>query len=518
MWWISFVVLCLVGGVWALASPLMSVPDEPAHAIKAAAMWRGELRGYVIDLPPGNPAGVPSQVVDKVPEEYAQLHDEPSCYKGKPSQPAGCTPVIDDDQAIVQIGSPAGTYPPLFYAAVGWTSRLLSPYRAIYGMRLCSVLMCAALLASALASARSLGRTRLAVGGVVLAVTPMTLFLAGSVNPNGLEIAASIATFVVLLDLLTRRGAPPTRLLVRALVVASCFVAARPLSPLYFVLAIGFVVVAALTRERLSELVADTRARIAGAALAVVALLSALLMVLAPPPLAGLPRPDLTFRNAFPDSFDLLDFRARQMIGLFGWLDTVVPDWLTHGWLWAVGCIVVVALVVDTTVRRRITLLGAVAATVLVPLTIESVQAHEIGLYWQGRYTLPLAVGVPILAGWMIADAPLVATAVGRRIGTAVVVVISVGVGFVQLFAWATALSRYVVGAPTGTFSFLHGDGWRPPFGSSALFGLALVAFVAYAGWMILLAVGGPPSADAARASGRTHALVGAEEGGHQPD
>ena len=86
VWWISFLVLSLVGGVWALASPLMSIPDEPAHAIKAAAMWRGELRGYVIDLPPGNVAGVPSQVVDKVPEEYAQLHDEPECFKGKPSQ------------------------------------------------------------------------------------------------------------------------------------------------------------------------------------------------------------------------------------------------------------------------------------------------------------------------------------------------------------------------------------------------------------------------------------------------
>ncbi len=511
-------VLCLVGGVWALASPLMSVPDEPAHAIKAAAMWRGELRGYVIDLPPGNPAGVPSQVVDKVPEEYAQLHDEPTCYKGKPSQPASCTPVIDDDEAVVQIGSPAGTYPPLFYAAVGWTSRLFSPYRALYAMRLCSVLMCAAILASALASARSLGRTRLAVGGVVLAVTPMTLFLAGSINPNGLEIAAAIATLVVFLDLLTRRGPPSTRLLVRAVVVASCFVAARPLSPLYFLLAVGFVVVAALTRARLLELFADTQARVAGAALAVVALLSALLMVLAPPPLAGLPRPDLTLRNALPASFDLVEFRARQMIGLFGWLDTVLPDWLTHGWLWAVGIVVLVALVVDTTVRRRLTLLGAVAAAVLVPVAIESVQAHEIGLYWQGRYTLPLAVAVPVLAGWMIADAPVVASDVGRRVGRVGIVVVSLGVGFVQLFAWATALSRYVVGAPTGAFSFLHGTGWRPPLGSWALFVLALLAFGAYAGWTILLAIGGPRPDDDAVASGRAHALVGAEEGGHQPE
>ena len=139
--------------------------------------------------------------------------------------------MIDDDQDVVQIGSPAGTYPPLFDVVVGWTSRLFSPYRALYGMRLCSVLMCAALLASALASARSLGRTRVAVGGVVLAVTPMTLFLAGSINPNGLDIAAAIATFAVLLDLLTRRGAPATRLLVRAVVVASCFVAASTAEP-----------------------------------------------------------------------------------------------------------------------------------------------------------------------------------------------------------------------------------------------------------------------------------------------
>ena len=265
-------------------------------------------------------------------------------------------------------------------------------------MRLCSVLMSAALLASALASARSLGRTRLAVGEVVLAITPMTLFLAGSVNPNGLEIAASIATFVVLLDLLTRRGPPPTRLLVRAVVVASCFVAARPLvSPLYFVLAIGCVVVAALTRERLFELLADVRARVAAGALAVVRAAQravdgarATALGRAPPGRtsalperpAGLmgsrglqgPADGRSLRVARHPPSGLVDAR----VALGG-----RSSWCSWRWWSTRRC------------NQHVTLLGAVAATVAVPIVIESVQAHEIGLYWQGRYSLPLAVGGP---------------------------------------------------------------------------------------------------------------------------
>jgi hypothetical protein len=251
---------------------------------------------------------------------------------------------------------------------------------------------------------------------------------------------------------------------------------------------VGLVALAALTRARTVELLSDRRARIAGGILAAVAVLSGLLMVVDPPPLAGTPRPDLTFRGALRASWDLIPFRTRQVVGLFGWLDTAPPEWLWHTWIAVVAAMVVLALALDTTVRRRVTLVVAVAATVAVPVVIESAQAGDIGLYWQGRYSLPLAVMVPILAGWMIADSPGSATRLGQRLGMIGVALVAVGAGWAQLYAWAFALSRYVVGEPTGAFSFLGHGGWSPRPGTTALFVLALLAFTAYAGWTVVLA------------------------------
>ena len=40
---VAFLAIFLPMLLWALASPLMSVPDEPSHAIRAAAVVRGEV-------------------------------------------------------------------------------------------------------------------------------------------------------------------------------------------------------------------------------------------------------------------------------------------------------------------------------------------------------------------------------------------------------------------------------------------------------------------------------------------
>ncbi len=70
-------------------------------------------------------------------------------------------------------------------------------------MRLCSVLVGAALLASGLASAREATSGRFTVAGAALAATPMAFFLIGSINPSGFEIAAAFATWLAWLELLS---------------------------------------------------------------------------------------------------------------------------------------------------------------------------------------------------------------------------------------------------------------------------------------------------------------------------
>ena len=45
---LPFTVFALLGILWALASPVFSVPDENAHAVKAIAQVRGQVIGYTV--------------------------------------------------------------------------------------------------------------------------------------------------------------------------------------------------------------------------------------------------------------------------------------------------------------------------------------------------------------------------------------------------------------------------------------------------------------------------------------
>ena len=49
-WPVLVVLFTLPGVAWALASPLFSAPDEPSHAIKAVALWSGQLTGEDLRL------------------------------------------------------------------------------------------------------------------------------------------------------------------------------------------------------------------------------------------------------------------------------------------------------------------------------------------------------------------------------------------------------------------------------------------------------------------------------------
>ncbi len=477
VWWVSLAIFGLLGGIWALSSPLMSVPDEPAHAIRAVAVWHGELVGHEV----GGDGLTDVQVQDRVPDAYAQLHAEPACYKGQPWVPASCAPSVGTGTTATAVFSPAGWYPPLYYIAVGWPGRLLSPYRALYAMRLCSVAIGAALLASAMASAFRLARSKFVVVGVALAATPTALFLIGSINPNGFEIAAGIATWVTVLDLLTRRGPPSPRLIVRVTVVSACMLLARPLSPFFWAVIVLSVLAMAATRARLSVLLGDTQARIAAGGLAIVGLFSGV-WFLATSGLAAVGLPQTTVAEAAGHSFRHIPTLLQQMVGVFGWLDTPTPETLSRVWIGAILVVGLVGLVVAS-MRRRVVLLAVGVVVLAIPVVIEATGVHSYGYFWQGRYSLPLIAGLPVLASWMVADS----TRIGRPLRASMAVVIGVGVGVEQFIAHGTGFSRYVRGGPTGFVSYIHGGAWRPTVPVVVLLIGALVSFGVYGLWIALV-------------------------------
>jgi len=493
-WWFAFAVFAALGALWALSSPLMSIPDEPAHAVKAAAVANGQLRGRDELVTQGDANGPPRLDTHvEVPEFLANANDYRRCFSFRASVPAGCAPAIRQDATPTDATTTAGTYPPLYYLLVGWPSRLWSGAGALYGMRLASVAVGAALLASGLTSARRAGLSHFTVAGAALAATPMAYFLIGSINPNGFEIAAAFATWLAWLELLNQREVPTARLLVRVVVVSSAFLLARPLSPAFFALTVGAVAAMALTRPRLRTLVAQRSVRLAAVAVTAVGLASLawILWSVTNSASAAESIPGLTFVEGFRGSYDQLWFRTRGMVAVFGWLDTSAPVWVTLGWLAGTGVLVVLALVVGTW-RRRLVLLVTVVATIVAPLAAEAAGAPRIGYVWQGRYSLPLAMGVPILAAWIAADRYEPPDWLRPTRGAALVAA-AVGTAVAQFVAQSFALTRYIVGLPAPYLAYVRGDGWAPPLARWGLFALAAAACLASA--CLFVAVGQDPAA-----------------------
>src|SRR5207248_2659792 len=231
----------------------------------------------------------------------------------------------------------------------------------VYLMRLVSALLTGALIATAVtALQRSVSPTVLGAG-VVVAVTPMVLFLGGVVNPGGTEIAAALAFWVCGLVLTSRATERVENWLVTGAGIAGCVLAlSRPLGPLWIAL-IALTILGVADRAALRSVARSRRAR-----------------------------------------------------------------------LWA--------------------------AVIGVPIVVELTPYHADGALWFGNYTLPLAVGVPILAAFMLASTERGRELVASRFVLAIGVVAGVG----QFLAFADNLRRYTVGATRDLLFWFHAE-WLPP-------------------------------------------------------
>ncbi len=474
-WWASFAGFFALGTLWSLAVPLFGAPDEPSHTVRAASVVRGQLRG-----PERTPPGRPTVTDVVVPELFASAHRVPKCFLRRPAvSPACAPPLVESDRPVVT-STYMGRYPPGYHLLVGLPSRWAVSPLGVHLMRLVSAAAAAALLASALATARS-DRSGALLAGLTLAVTPMLLFLAGSVNPNGLEVAAAVGLWVSLLAL--ARGAPAPgapaaigttaaigpsvrTLAWRAAVAAAVLANSRPLSLVWLVLIVGVVAVAT-ERRRLLSLVRSPAVRAPALATAACTAVAAGWNVARRSYEGyGDPRgPDLSAMEFGLESLGRTGDRALQMVGVFGWTDTRSPLFTYAVWLVGVGLLVAVSLAMG---HGRVRLALALLTGLVVAAPVAAEMSQHIGFFWLGRYTLPLAVGIPLLA----ADAirPLLSahrTRVGQLLGL-------VAMGQVLAFVWA--LRRFTV---------VSGDErWVPPVHPAILVAV-LTGVVALSWWRL---------------------------------
>lgn len=447
--WIAvFAVFATLMITWAVATPLFASPDEPAHVIKAAGVVRGQFDGS--EPPDDAPFGARTMEVPAVLEDSHTVR----CVAFQPDWTADCIS-YDDRSGTVRVETTAGRHPPFYYAIVGLPTLVDAASTGIYAMRVLSALGTAALLAAAwvcLGSARS---GRAARVGLAVVVTPMVLFLGGMVNPSGWEIAAAVLLWSSGLALCS--GVIRPKLVHAAGVAAIVLVLTRQLGPVWLVLVVAaLAVVAAPGTFATVRSRGDVRAWSIGIVAAIVAQIA---WTLVARPLSTSEAGDGTYAGWSLDDIARESFgRSRiyfdEIIGVFGWRDTAAPAWTYLVWTAAILGLAVVGIIVAR--RRELVVLGVIAVlTIAIPIVSEMREFHEVGHFWQGRYTLPLAVGIPLLSAWALARR----TTVGFRVA----LVLGLALGSAQFVAFTQALRRYSVGARSEALAFWADPAWTPP-------------------------------------------------------
>jgi hypothetical protein len=482
VWWTTFVLALALSGLWGMANPPFAVPDEPAHVIRAWSLDHGELIGKTAsrrlleEL-----GGDDTNLQVRAPEVFKRVGTP--CFAFERNVPAECL-VVEGPTRERDALTTAGRHPPAYYGVVGVASFVREAGSGtVYLMRFITALLTAALIATAVTASRRTATPALVVTGVLFAVTPMVLFVTGAVNPSAPEIAAAIALWVSGLILVSKSGEKVDNRLVTTVGISACVLAlSRQLSP-FWLAVIALALLGCANRASLRSLVRSGWARLwAVLVIASVGAQAAWVIIVKPldATLLGRTRVDVPASEVVRNSLGASFSRYREMIGVFGWLDTPSPA-LTYI-LWTAGVGFLVFLAVAWAKRPHVAVIvGLFAATIVMPIVLESPAYRDVGgVFWQGRYTLPIAVGVPIVSAMAVTWSEPGRTFMRLRL----VVAIEVALVIAHVLAFAQNLRRYTVGYE-GPIQYWKDPVWAPPLSPLLLTIAYTGAVIAFVGWAL---------------------------------
>ena len=99
-----------------------------------------------------------------------------------------------------------------------------------------------------------------------------------------------------------------------------------------------------------------------------------------------------------PASSAIREPGCNRWSAVFGWLDTTSPLLTYLVWYAAVGMLILIGDELHQTPVRGVLACSSSAIVLAVPVIISYDEAHQLGVIWQGRYIMPMAVGVPLMA------------------------------------------------------------------------------------------------------------------------
>ncbi|WP_182491714.1 DUF2142 domain-containing protein [Microcella alkalica] len=451
-----------LAATWAVASPLASVPDEPAHMIRAAAVVRAQI---VTEAWPSFPAwaGV-------IVPEYIANTPQLTCFAFQPSVTPDCAPpgaVADDLRSPTSTGTSAALNSPLFYYLVGWPTLFFTGELALYAMRFVNALMFGALMGLAMTQLRRMRRApRWSMVAFVAATTPMALYLGGSVNPNGVEAAGTLALYLLVLSSLQQapRGVWRTFSPIVIAATALLVVNSRSIGFLW----VAIVILLAITQTGWRRFFNAIRTRWTTVTLA----LSAVMVVASLAWFTVLPEYDQSAILVNPTSprlalmsaaFGVFD-DGKGLIGFFGWLDTPAPEFsaLAYG---AAGLgFLLFSSGMTRGVDRWIPLAFA-SVIVIVPAAVQTIVADELGYIWQGRYLLAMYMCFIVASGLALDQQVTRRGADGLESTDRIARYLIFGLCVAQIVAFLHVMKRYVVGEDGTYDQMLTGPDWVPPGG-----------------------------------------------------
>ena len=375
-WWaLGIVLLAIIG--FALSSPRFASPDEEAHQ---ATAW------YTVTY------GMPPEAETRA--EVPTIFRDGACFATNGRQDASCHPPREGGYTeLVRIFN----YPPPYYWVTGIGQKgaesVVSDAWLDLGARAASLLLNVAGVTFLALMMRRHSRNWGTY--LLLITTPMTAFLWATVNASGWEITAGL-----LFGYFFARAwwsadqesdGYPTWPPIAAIATTSVLFALARHSAIVWMA--GLVIAVAVTgRSWLPRtrqwffLLATAPGFLAGS-----------LWQLTHPAVHVINNPNrvdnpqaIDFLHYFMQIEEVLPDRLRQMVGVLGWLDTPVPQWMFFlvliGWAGFIGLLFA---------RTRIPVLFLVVGflgTFLVPTVLEVIRWNDWPYWYQGRIALPFTL------------------------------------------------------------------------------------------------------------------------------
>lgn len=474
----------LLGIAWTGSNPAGAAPDEDDHMVKALGIARLDIGK---DQRIGNLTDRNIATTTRVVTIPSRLSPAGlTCFKFNSEVTAACQPHSPPtDKGDVSASSAVGAYPPFLYLPMGLAAMAAdTPVQAFAVARGVTLLETTLLLWLACAHlVRWLGRRALA--GVVIVLTPMSVFCMTIVSTSGLEIFGALGVVSVIVVASRNPGSLKAwRTHLTLLISGTTLVLSRQVG----VATLGAMVILLLAVGGWRPVWGQFRRPCPSFVTTVTTLGAATFAVVfwernfdTP----GDPGPWAS-GDAFSHFIRYLPRLVDSGIGAFGWLDAPMPLWSKLLWV-----ILVVALThlafIDGSQGDRWVLAVTMVVTVAVAYLIHATLFYPFfngpfRLGVQARHLLPLFVLGPVFAGVVVTDR-MSKNGLVRMFALAAVLLPAIH--FIGLYFNAR---RYAVGVVNQPLAFIGEARWEPVLGWYPWLGIGLVGCVTL--MVILIAFG----------------------------